>query len=277
MVLPSIEKHWELGKNNPQLIPRAETAGAWNLPYAPENLLVEYVDPPNPVPLGFWRGVELVPCVFAVECFVDELAEAAGVDPLQFRLRNLAEISHPTAPTGEPPFQVARLARAIEMVAERSNWGSPMPSGRGRGMAAIVFDGRTACASVAEVSVTKDQLKVDRFVTVLDCGFVVNPLGVAGAAESSITWGLSAMFSEITFENGQAQETSHVDYPILRFPEMPRVEVYTVPSDEKPSGTGEIPVPTVAPAVANAIYAATGRRIRDLPIRPGDLTTGDLS
>ena len=267
---PSIEKRWGKAQKKAALVARVETAGAFNLPYAVPDLLVEYVDPPLPIVPGFWRGIETVSNVFAVESFVDELAHGAGSDPLEFRLTHLAESA--VSPGALPkPFPLRRLRAAFELAAAKSGWGAPLPPGRGRGVAGLVYDGRTACACVAQVAVEKSALRVERVVCVIDCGIVVNPLGLAGNAESAIAWGLSALFSEVTFEGGVAVQTSPLDYPILRLSQMPAVDVHTVPSHEPPSGTGEIPVPLVAPAVCNAIFHATGRRLRRLPIRPEDL------
>jgi len=267
---PSLEKRWDPGPKDPQDVMRVETSAAWNLPYAFPDLLVEYVDPPLPLVPGFWRGIEQVANTFAVESFVDELAHAAGADPLRFRLAQLGAQA-PSPDRLVPPFSLDRLRRALELAAERSGWGTALPRGRGRGVAGAAFDGRTACALVAEVSVAKGQLGVERVVCVLDCGIVVNPLGLAGNVESAVAWGLSALFSEITFEGGRPLQSNHAEYPILRLSQMPPVEVRALPSRDAPSGAGEIPVPLVAPAVCNAVFAATGRRLRRLPIRPEDL------
>ncbi len=266
---PSAEKQWGSFTRNALQIPRAETSGAWNLPYVAEEMLVEYADPPCPFPLGFWRGIEIASNVFAVEGFVDELAHAAGRDPLEFRLAHLGESVDST--TVETPFALARLRAAFELAAARSGWGQPLEKGRGRGIAGLVFDGQTACASVAEVTVTGASFTVDRVVCAIDCGIVVNPLGLAGNAESAIVWGLSALQTEITFAGGRAEQATLLDYPILRLQQMPEVEIAIVPSREEPSGTGEIPVPTVAAAVANAIFQASGRRLRSLPFRLEEL------
>jgi isoquinoline 1-oxidoreductase beta subunit len=270
VVAPSIEKRWGSRPGQPSLIARVETAGAWNLPYAIPELLVEYVDPPLPIVPGFWRGIQIVSNVFAVESFIDELAHAAGRDPLEFRLSHLGDsVVAPMDTSG--PFPLRRLRGVLDLAGARAAWGSPLPAGRGRGVAGLVFDGRTACACVAEVAVEKGQLRLERIVCAIDCGIVVNPLGLAGNAESAIAWGASALFTEVTFAGGIPVQTNPVDYPILRLSQMPAVEVHCVPSEERPSGTGEIPVPLVAPAVCNAIFNATGRRLRRLPIRPEDL------
>jgi len=252
-------------------VPYAEAAGAWNLPYAPASLRVEYADPPQPFPLGFWRGVHFNFNTLVVECALDEAAARAGRDPVEYRLAHLTD--EVQALGAKVPFDVARLRPVIELAAERGDWGAPLPPGRGRGIAALVFDGRSAAATVAEVTVEGGAWTVDRLVCAMDCGRVVNPLGLESNAQGALAWGLSALETEITFRNGRVVETSHLDYPILRLPRMPRkIEIHTVPSDRPPSGSGEVPSPTVAPAVLNAIANATGKRLRRLPIRPEDLT-----
>ncbi len=251
------------------MIPKGEAKGAWDLPYAFPNLLVEYVDPPVPIRLGFWRGIEISSNVFAVESFIDELAHAAKRDPIEFRLAQLGE-SVPSQGV-KTRFALSRLRAAFELARDKSDWRRPLPAGSGRGIAACVFDGHSAAVSVADVTVRKGELHIDRIVCAVECGIVVNPLGLEGTVESSVAWALSALGSEITFEKGRARESTFVSYPLLRFNKMPKVEVHAVPSHEDPSGAGEIPVPTIAPAIANAIFAATGRRLRRLPLRPEDL------
>jgi isoquinoline 1-oxidoreductase beta subunit len=266
---PSAEKQWTFGSTrHTGSIPKAETSGAWNLPYLFPHFLVEYVDPPLPIRLGFWRGIEISSNVFAVESFVDELAHAAGRDPLEFRLSLIGDSVVSTRV--RTPFALSRLRSAFELAAAKSGWRSPLPAGSGRGIAGAVFDGHSAAASVAEVTVRGGELHVDRVVCAIDCGIVVNPLGLEGTVQSSVAWALSALFSEITFEKGRPRQSTLLSYPLLRFDRMPRVEVHAVPSTENPSGAGEIPVPTIAPAIANAIFAATGRRLRRLPLRPED-------
>jgi isoquinoline 1-oxidoreductase beta subunit len=266
---PSAEKQWTFGSSRHiGSIPKAETSGAWNLPYLVPHFLVEYVDPPLPIRLGFWRGIEISSNVFAVESFVDELAHAARRDPLEFRLSMFGDGVLSTRVT--TPFSLARLRSAFELAAAKSDWRAPLPAGSGRGIAGAVFDGHSAAASVAEVTVRGGELRVDRVVCAIDCGLVVNPLGLEGTVQSAVAWALSALFSEITFEQGRSRQSTLLAYPLLRFNRMPKVEVHAVPSTENPSGAGEIPVPTIAPAIANAIFAATGRRLRRLPLRPED-------
>jgi len=265
---PSVEIRWGM---TPRLIGQAEAAGAWNMHYACERVRVEYADLAVPVPLGFWRGIAFNQNNLAVECFVDELAALARRDPVEFRLAHLRRAVTSLGAEGQY-FDLSRLRAAMKLAAERGDWGSPLPPGRGRGFAALVFDGRTAVATVAEVTVDGAALSIDRIVCALDCGVVVNPLGLESNAQGAVAWALSALFAEITFDRGRVVESNHLDYPILRLPQMPAVEILTVASDQPPSGTGEAPVPTIAPAVLNAIHDATGRRLRRLPIRPQDWT-----
>ena len=144
------------------------------------------------VPLGFWRGVEIMFNNFAVECFIDELALHAGRDPLEFRLAHLGEAVRSLG-SRHRYFYLDRLRGVLELAAARGNWGAPLAAGRGRGIAGLVFDGRTAAATVAEVTVTDGELTVDRVVCAIDCGIVVNPLGLENNAEGAIAWGLSAL------------------------------------------------------------------------------------
>ena len=261
---PSPERQWKIMRKS-DVIRKAETTQAWNLHYRADQLAVEYVETPCPLQLGFWRGVEAVPNVFVVESFIDELAHAARRDPIEFRLAHLAETV--STPHHDIPFALSRLATCFELAAKRASWGAKLAKGRGRGVASVVFGGRSCCVTIAEVAVAPGGYRVERVVCAADCGLVVNPLGLEGQVESAVVWGLSALGAEITFEKGRARESSHLDYPIPRLPEMPAVEVVVAPSAETPTGIGEIPVPSIAPAVANALFAATGRRLRRLPLR----------
>jgi CO/xanthine dehydrogenase Mo-binding subunit len=262
---PSPERQWGAP---PSRVPYAECTGAWSLPYAAAALRVELVELRPPVALGFWRAVGIVANALAVEGFVDELAHAARRDPLEFRMAQLGEA---VESLDRPPYPLRRLRAALELAAARAGWGAPLPPGRGRGVAGLVFNAQSACATVAEVAVSDGVYRVERLVCAIDCGLVVNPTGLEATVESALAWGLSALDSEITFADGAPRETSLLSYPILPLPRMPRVEVHAVPSAEPPSGAGEIPLPTVAPAVANAIFAACGRRVRRLPLGAEDL------
>jgi isoquinoline 1-oxidoreductase beta subunit len=163
------------------------------------------------------------------------------------------------------------LLHVLEVAAERAGWGSPAPAGRARGVAAVNCFG-SYNAQVAEISIERGRLRVERVVCVVDCGQVVNPSGVVQQMESGIVYGLSAALKgEITLEAGRVQQTNFHQYDVLRMDEMPVVEVHIVPSREAPGGIGEVGTPAIAPALVNAIAAATGRPVRKLPIRPEDL------
>jgi isoquinoline 1-oxidoreductase beta subunit len=204
-----------------------------------------------------WRSVTNFTDAFVRECFLDEMAHALGRDPYELRLELLPE----------------RLQEVIETVVAHSNWGEPMPPGSGRGLACWSTWNVTPVAQVAEVSVTDSgQVRVQRVVCAIDCGLAVNPDMVTAQMEGGIVWGLTAALKgSIDIVDGAVQQSNFGDYPLLQIDDMPQVEVHIIPSNRRPSGVGEMGVPPAAPAVVNAIHAATGKRIRHLPVRPDDL------
>jgi isoquinoline 1-oxidoreductase subunit beta len=237
-----------------------ETAveGAKDIPYAIPNIRVDWHQAPGGVPTLWWRSVGHSHTAFVVETLIDELAHAAGKDPFEFRRGLLGK--HP------------RLKRVLEFVADKAGWDKPAKEGRGRGIAVHESFG-SYVAHVAEVSVSDaGQVRVHRVVAAVDCGPVVNPDTIHAQLESGTAFGLTAaLYGEISFEKGRVKQRNFHDYPLLRINEMPVVESHIVPSKEKMGGVGEPGVPTIAPAVANAIFAVTGKRLRRLPIRAADL------
>lgn len=231
--------------------------GAKDLPYAVPNVLVDLHSPRLAIPVLWWRSVGHSHTAFVVEGFIDELAHAAGKDPFEYR-RGLL---------GSQPRHLGVLERA----AREAGWGAALPAGRARGIAVHASFGSYA-AQVAEVSVEQGRVQVHRVVCAVDCGRFVNPDTIEAQMESGIAYGLSAVLhGEITFRDGRVRQGNFDDYPVLRLREMPRVEVHVVTSGEAPGGIGEPGVPPVAPAVVNAVFAATGKRLRRLPIRREDL------
>jgi isoquinoline 1-oxidoreductase subunit beta len=227
--------------------------GAKELPYAIANQRVESTAHGRAVPIGFWRSVGHSHNGFVVESFVDELALAAGADPFVFRRDLLAPGS--------------RHRRVLELAAEKAGWGQPLVPGRALGIAQHESFG-SAVAEVAEVEVKGREIRVHRVVCAVDCGPVVNPDIAAAQMESSVVFGLTAALkSEITLERGRVKQSNFHDFPLLRLSEMPEVEVHFVPSDGPIGGIGEIGTPPIAAAVANAVHAATGQRLRSLPLR----------
>ena len=227
--------------------------GAANLPYGIPNLAVDLHSPKVPVPVLWWRSVGSSHTAFATECFLDELAQAGGKDPLELRRALLAD----------KPRHLA----ALELAAAKAGWGNPLPAGKGRGIA-VHESFHSFVAQVVEVTVgPKGEIKVDRVVCAVDCGTAVTPDVIRAQMEGAIAFGLSAaLFGEITLKDGAVEQSNFHDYRCLRMDEMPRVEVHIVPSAAAPTGVGEPGVPPIAPAVCNAIFAATGKRIRKLPI-----------
>ncbi|MBI5742102.1 MAG: xanthine dehydrogenase family protein molybdopterin-binding subunit [Nitrospirae bacterium] len=235
-------------------IDETSVEGAKNIPYDIPNVLVELHSPEYPIPVLWWRSVGHSHTAFVVESFMDELAHAAGRDPLEFRRELLNK---------DP-----RRRALLELVAQKAGWRDPLPEGRGRGIAIHKSFG-SYVAQVAEVSVNKkDGLRVHKVVCAVDCGKIVNPSIIEAQMESGVVFGLSAaLFGEITFKKGRVEQGNFNDYKLVRMNHMPLIEVHIMPSEEKHGGIGEPGVPPVAPAVANAVFALTGNRVRRLPIR----------
>jgi isoquinoline 1-oxidoreductase beta subunit len=230
--------------------------GAANLPYAVPNMSVELSTTETGVPVLWWRVVGSSHTAYATEAFIDEIAHAAGKDPFAFRQAMLEH--HP------------RHKAVLELAAKAAGWGSPLPKGKGRGIAVAEAFG-TYVAQVAEVTVAPNgKVKVDRVVCAVDCGTPINPDVITAQMEGGIGFGLgAALYGAITLKDGQVEQTNFDAYQVLRIDEMPKVEVHIVPSPEAPTGVGEPGVAPVGPAVANAVFAATGKRLRVLPFAVG--------
>jgi isoquinoline 1-oxidoreductase beta subunit len=231
----------------------ASVEGIDDLPYSIPNVAVESHQVAVNVPVQWLRSVGHSHTAFAVECFIDELAALAKKDPYQFRRELL--------------LKQPRYLRVLDLAAQKAGWGKPLPHGIGRGMA-VHFAFGSYLAHVAEVSVTDGKIRVHRMVCAIDCGQYVNPGIISAQIEGGAIFGASAaLFQELTFEGGRLQQTNFNTFPVMRMNECPEIETYMVESNEKSGGIGEPGVPCAAPAIANALFSVTGKRIRRLPIR----------
>jgi isoquinoline 1-oxidoreductase beta subunit len=232
------------------------------------NLRFDYLPVPARIPLGQWRAVDHSGNVFVVSSAIDELAVSAGTDPVEFWLKLVGNEEFVQV-REDFNFNASRLRRVIETVADKSGWDSPVGEGRGRGIAASYNQGAWV-AEVAEVTVTNGTLKIDRITCVIDCGRLINPRGAVKQVEGGILEGISAaLYGKINVRNGIVQESNFHDYRLCRMHETPEIDVHFIDSEDDPRGLGEGPLPPVAPAITNAIFAATGKRVRELPIRLG--------
>ncbi len=227
----------------------------YNIPNMKQDLVIH----DNGLQVGYWRSVSHALNAFANESFIDEMAAAAGKDPYAFRMSMLE---------GQP-----RFANVLKQAAEKAGWGTPSPAGPFRGIALMEgYD--TYMAQVAEISYIDNQLKVHRVVVVADPGHMVNPDTVEAQMQSSVAFGLSAALGgQITLDKGRVQQSNFHDYPVVRMSEMPKIDVILVQSTEKPGGVGEPATALIGPAVANALFAATGKRVRKMPLSPDNIKT----
>ncbi|TMB17273.1 MAG: xanthine dehydrogenase family protein molybdopterin-binding subunit, partial [Deltaproteobacteria bacterium] len=229
--------------------------GAVQLLYDIPAIQVEYVRHEEPVvSTGFWRGVGVTHNTFVIESFIDELAAAAKEDPVAYRRALL----------GKSP----RARTVLDVAAKAAGWGQPLPAGRGRGVSLLYSGWGSYLAQVAEVAVSKSgEVRVHRIVCAVDCGTVVNPDTVKAQIEGGIVFGVSgALYGEVTLKNGRVEQSNFNNVRVLRINETPAIEVHLVRNGEAPGGIGEPGTAVTAPAVANAVFAATGKRIRTLPL-----------
>jgi isoquinoline 1-oxidoreductase subunit beta len=267
-VSTSIRVFWDAPD---KVVPEAQELGmAQRIPYAIADYRLEYAPAASGVPRGWWRSVENHVICYVIESFIDELAHRAGIDPLAYRLQLLRKATNSAAKPNEEQRQ--RLIKVLSHAAEKAGWGRALPPGHAMGIACDAAYSPTA--QIAEISIDEQKkIRVHRVICAIDCGHAVNPDGVRAQIEGGIVFGLTAALKgAITIKEGQVEQTNFDKYPMLRFNEMPEIEIDILPSDRNPSGVGEAGVPPIGPAVANAIFAAAGKRVRHLPVTSADLT-----
>jgi isoquinoline 1-oxidoreductase beta subunit len=232
--------------------------------YPIPNVSLESVVTETPVPLGWMRAVYALQMAFANESFIDEMAAAAGKDPLEYRLHMLSK--DVDVKYFDTTWRTSRMRNVLQLAAEKAGWSKPLPAGRFRGVACFGCFSSYA-AEIVEISMQNGEPRVHRVVAVVDCGRVVNPNILEQQIQGAVIFGLTnALRAQITIDKGRVVQGNFDDYQPIRMNEAPKVEAYFVPSTEPPTGAGEPPVPPLAPALCNAIYAATKKRVRALPI-----------
>ncbi|MEE9571606.1 MAG: molybdopterin cofactor-binding domain-containing protein, partial [Candidatus Neomarinimicrobiota bacterium] len=229
------------------------TGGSDDLPYHIPNIHIDYVRSKVNIPIGPLRSVSNIQNAFVNECFIDELANRTNKDPYEFR-RNLMQNNK-------------RQLNVLQTAVEKANWKGRQKNGKYYGIASH-YCFQSYAAMVAEIFIdSKRKMKINRIICAIDCGLVINPDGVIAQVESGVALALTAaLFGEITFKDGKVQQSNFHNYKLIKMNQMPKIETHIIPSNEAPTGAGEPPVPPTAPALANAIFAATGIRHRSLPI-----------